>query len=199
MKNLILLMLALSSHVYANNFNNAPNTERSYLVTLPEITEGIVFRANSHQDGICIAMGYTRAAIGSALLKEYEGPMVAVNDKGVITGGVINKGEGFLAVESLICLGEENTEKEEVVLTHLLAEELKHPYSEVVYSSGSNVHGVCKSLGYALAVPGAVSVKAASERQQMVVLDSNGRVTSGFVVTNRSNANMISELVCINY
>lgn len=167
------------------------------LITNPSLGDGILIATKSSHNGVCKALGYERAAVGSVVRGEKaRGPMVIVQEDGSVGGGVIAHGGALSAneIRQIICLNKFSDQKE---FTHKLIKPL-HLEAQVPFSENSNQTGVCKSLQYDRA---AVGTKLIGEeyRGPMLIVQHDGSVLGGSVAGGGALATRdIYTLVCVS-
>jgi hypothetical protein len=166
--------------------------DRSFLLTEPRLG-GYLFDRQSDQNGICKALGYEGAAVGSA---EASGAgsltTVIANRDGIITRfGLVTRTDGYW-ITKIICLNKTGVrEGFRNVLVHMP----RHPESYSFYSTKSSNRGVCKLTGHRDAA-GAVR-DGGSAVGPVVIVDSEGEVTGGEIITT-DRGHWIWDLFCLD-
>ena len=167
--------------------------DTSFLVTAPSLGDGVAISATSNQNGTCRALGYEKAAVGSAVLdcNIASGTSQAiVNDDGTVTQG--DCGADYCRISQLLCLNVMTTTPN---LTHLIKVPT-HAQSKAPFSATSDQNGVCVSLGYHHAAVGSMIMDCRIVNNlSQVVVDASGSVVGGDLGQDICR---IEQLVCVS-
>ena len=171
-----------------------PHHDGSFLIKMPTLGDNVLLSGTSDQNGVCVSLGYQRAAVGSAVLDcsiSADTSQAIVNDRGDIVTGDL--GKDICRISQLICLNmDDGTPK---IKTTLLKEP-RHSQSQAPYSGNSDQNGVCVSSGYERAAVGSELMDCtAINNLSQVIVDASGAVTGGDLGANICR---VSQLVCIS-
>ena len=169
------------------------SADTSFLVTNPSLGDGVLVSASSNQNGMCKALGYEKAAVGSVVsdCKISSGiSQVIINDDGSITQG--DCGADVCRIAQLICLNGVTRASDQ---THLIVKPT-HAQSKAPYSATSDQNGVCVSLGYDHAAVGSMIMDCRIVNNlSQVVVDASGSVVSGDL---GQDVCRVEQLVCVS-
>ncbi len=163
----------------------------SYLVVDPTFGDGIAVSSLSDQEGLCKALGFERAAFGSAVVdgKQF-GPAVLIDPTGALTGAaLVSPGDG-LRIGQMVCVNQVGKPTFETAYV----KKPRHQMSNVPFDTKSDQNGICKLQGYDASAIGAATVDG-TYRGPMVTVDANGSVIGGSVAVDGAGVN-IDALVC---
>ena len=196
MNNLLVGLLALGSisafAMETDEFYDDLSGDLSALISNPSLGGGILMSNKSYENGVCRALGYERAAVGSIVVGSvYRGPMVIVEENGSVSSGEVATSSSGNEIRQIICLNKISSSNER---TYKMSSPL-HLDSKVPFSIKSYQNGVCRALGHERAAVGSIVV-GSYYRGPMVIVSENGSVSSGEVATS-SLGNEIINLVCI--
>lgn len=167
--------------------------ELSYRVNHPSAGGNVYFSNKSNQNGVCRALGFEKAAIGSAESSgAIVGPTLIVNDAGTVTGGEVVTSTTGLWFTSIICV---NKLSQPLIQT-FMRENPTHPTSNAYFSSRSSLTGVCKVLGYQGGGAGAAE-HSGSVVPPVLIIDSTGKIEGAEEINNRYGF-WISRISCWN-
>lgn len=169
--------------------------ETPELVNGPNIN-GLYFSSTSDQTDVCRALGYERAADGSAMTSGAAAGIVLVaSSEGKIAGGaIVNSSSGYW-ISNLICV---NRISDGVIPENRTIEKITGPQLDGIYfSSKSDQDGVCRAMGYSRAAVGSATTSG-SAVGDVIIVNEQGDITAGDVV-NSSNGYWISEIVCVGH
>lgn len=193
----IILIMLQNAHSMTVTKLYSPNpNEISYLLDYPALTLGskVPFSRKSDENGICIALGYEKAAVGTRQSDNlYRGSLVIVGANGLVASGEIASDYSKFVTRSLVCINKIAASKEETVF--VTGSQLVHSISSIPYSNKSSQNSVCKTLGYEKAVLGTMRSNN-NYRGPLVILNEDGLITSGEIASDYSRY-VMSSLVCI--
>jgi len=179
---LLLPLLAFSIPLYAQDPTSVPDDETQLLTWPKHLSSGLPFSIDSNEDGVCVALGYERAAAGSSRTDGFLYNTILVDTDGIVVGGPSAK-----AISQMVCvnfLGISIKEKS------VLLRKPVHQGSNLPFSTNSNEDGVCVALGYERAA--ANSSRTDGFRYNAILVDDEGLVIGGPV------SKAISQIVCMN-
>lgn len=193
MRELLLVLFALGTLANAFALETSICYDASVLVVAPSIGDTVLMSSRSDQNGACKALGYEKAAVGSAVFDckvSANLSQVIVDNNGDVSSGDL--GKNYCRIQQIICLNYVSIPQ---LKTHLISKP-KHLQSEAPYSSRSNQNGVCKSQGYEKAAVGSAVFDCTPEANlSQVVVDNNGNVSSGDLGREYCR---INQIVCVS-
>jgi hypothetical protein len=167
----------------------------SALLSNPSLGDRILFSSASDQNGVCRAMGYERAAVGTMVRGVDFNAKVVVDDNGVIFRGENGdyQNGGHDSISEIVCVNKLNGPNNQTVTVI----DPKHPTSGVVFSSVSNQDGVCKSQGYPRSANG--SATRSVDFNSKVIVDASGSIVGGEDGDyQRGGHDRIGSIICLN-
>ena len=185
MKNFMILTALLSSF-------SAFSADVSRVVEWPLMADRISFSSESDQNGVCRAIGFERAAVGSATFAEKSRMKVVAGADGKIVRGEDH--DENLAIDKIICLNPGLKRLESAAIAY--GPQYK-PYTletgdEINFSTNSSQDGVCRFLGFEKAAKDGVYSHPTDNLK--VVLDSKGKIVGGTSAGGRE----IMKMICLN-
>jgi hypothetical protein len=170
---------------------SAPAADKTYLLDQPRL-DGHLFDSESDEHGVCKAMGYERAALGSVLKSGSGFHMThVVNRHGLIYRfGWIDRWNGYW-VKQILCV---NKARISAGMRNVLVHKPRHPESFAFFSTKSDATGICRLLGFR-GTGGAVAPNGKGVGP-VVILNGEGEVIGGEVTTD-SIGTWISKVICL--
>jgi hypothetical protein len=109
MNNLLVGLLALGSisafAMETDEFYDDLSGDLSALISNPSLGGGILMSNKSYENGVCRALGYERAAVGSIVVGSvYRGPMVIVSENGSVSSGEVATSSSGNEIINLVCI-----------------------------------------------------------------------------------------------
>lgn len=154
----------------------------------PRTSGGVYFSGGSNENGVCLALGYEKAAVGATLYKTVQSfPMVEVNSRGEVSGG--DTGSNYRRISNIVCINQ----LDRYPLAGQILVNPSHPLSGQPFSGGSDENGVCIALGYTQAAVGATLYQTV-RNTPMIEVNSRGNVSGG---DTGSKYRKILKIVCI--
>ncbi len=142
------------------------------------------YSSPSSENGVCVALGYERAASGSLRSSDSKYNTIRVNSDGIVVAGPTD-----YSITQIVCLNYRNVFPNEKSIK--LANPV-HPDSNLGYSAyryPSSENGVCRAMGYIRAAAG--SLRSSETQVNTIRVDYSGNVVAG--PTDYS----ITQIVCL--
>ncbi|MFZ4715405.1 MAG: hypothetical protein ACOYL6_16900 [Bacteriovoracaceae bacterium] len=176
----------------SDNVNDI-NHDTAIIINEPSLGESIRFSSTSDQNGVCISLGYQRAAVGSAVeALNSVGPVVVVNSIGEIIGGDDTREIGSHWIKKIICVNKVSG----VTTFPEKVSSPKVPYTNLNYSHLSDQNGICMSMGYQRAAVGSAT-KWNSASGRVAVVNKFGKIID-YKYPTVPNGYWINNIICIN-